>query len=90
MIYTYTPSGVCSRLMELDIRDGIIEDIRVEAGCSGNLQGIVSLVKGRDAREVAGKLRGIRCGNKDTSCPDQLAAAIEAALEQSEEGGTNG
>jgi uncharacterized protein (TIGR03905 family) len=80
MTYEYTPHGVCSRRMILDIEDGIIKDVKVVGGCSGNLQGISRLVKGMKAEEAVGKLKGIRCGFKQTSCPDQLARAIEQAL----------
>jgi uncharacterized protein (TIGR03905 family) len=66
--------------MILDIEDGIIKDVKVVGGCSGNLQGISRLVKGMKAEEAVGKLKGIRCGFKQTSCPDQLARAIEQAL----------
>lgn len=85
MIFHYTPRGVCSNRFEIDLRGGIIEDIRIKEGCSGNLQGIVSLAKGWPAREVADKLRGIRCGRKQTSCPDQLARALGEALRMEEE-----
>lgn len=82
MTYTYRTNGVCSKQMELTIDDdGIIRNLEIEAGCNGNLQGLSRLVKGRDAKEIASLLRGVRCGNKNTSCPDQLARAIEKALE---------
>ena len=82
MTYTYTPRGVCSRRMTVEIEDGIIRSVEVLGGCSGNLQGIASLVKGMPAREAIDRLKGIRCGWKDTSCPDQFARGLEAALEQ--------
>lgn len=85
MTYTYKPYGVCSRMIHLEIDDnGILTDIRFEGGCDGNLQGVGTLAAGRDAKEVQGMLSGIRCENKPTSCPDQLARAIGAALEQQE------
>ena len=68
--YTYYPKGTCSKQMEVDLEDGVIKDVRVLGGCNGNLQGISSLV------------RGIRCGFKPTSCPDQLSIALEKALEE--------
>ena len=80
MKYTYKPSGVCSRLMEFDIEDGIVTDVAVTGGCNGNLKGIVSLVKGMKAEDVIERLRGINCGGKGTSCPDQLARGLAAAL----------
>ena len=82
MTYTYTPRGVCSRKMTVELEDGIIRDIRVDGGCSGNLQGISRLVIGMPAKEAIERLRGIRCGMKPTSCPDQLSIALEAALKK--------
>ena len=75
----FVPKGVCSRRMEIDLEDGVIRDLRVVGGCSGNLQGIASLVRGMRPEEVVSRLRGIRCGGKSTSCPDQLARALEEA-----------
>lgn len=78
MKITYTPTGTCSRLIEIEVDDaGIVTDMHVTGGCHGNLQGIAALCRGRRADEVARTLRGIRCGNKPTSCPDQIALAIE-------------
>ena len=71
--YQYRPQGVCSQLMEITVNDGILEDLQVLGGCSGNLQGIASLIRGMKVEED-----GIRCGNKSTSCPDQLAKALKA------------
>lgn len=83
MIHTFTPKGVCSREMRVDVDEqGIIRELQVVGGCSGNLQGISALVKGMPAREAIARMRGIRCGNKPTSCPDQLANALEEALAQ--------
>lgn len=76
----YKPRGVCSYLMSIELDDGMIRDIEIHGGCSGNLQGICQLVKGRSADEVITLLRGIRCGSKSTSCPDQLAIALSEAL----------
>ena len=81
MIYTFRPRGVCSQEMQVDVDDqGIIQELRVLGGCSGNLQGIASLVKGMPARDAIERLKGIRCGFKDTSCPDQFARNLEQAL----------
>ena len=83
MTYRFRPQGVCSREMQVDVDDqGVIRELRVLGGCSGNLQGIASLVKGMPAREAIERLKGIRCGFKDTSCPDQFARNLEAALEK--------
>ena len=81
MIYTFRPRGVCSQEMQVEVDDhGIIRDMRVLGGCSGNLQGISALVKGMPAEEAIKRLKGIRCGFKDTSCPDQLARNLEKIM----------
>lgn len=82
MTYTYRPKGVCSQRMTVELEDGIIKDVQILGGCNGNLQGISSLVRGMKAEEAIERMRGIRCGFKNTSCPDQLAKALEEALEQ--------
>lgn len=76
MIYKYTTSGTCSREIEIDIQDGVVNDVRFTGGCHGNLQGIGALVKGMKPAEVIERLGGIRCGRKETSCPDQLSRAL--------------
>lgn len=63
--------------MEFDIEDGVVKDLKVLGGCNGNLQGIAALVRGRRVEDVANTLRGIRCGAKPTSCPDQIAQALD-------------
>lgn len=80
MEHTYTPVGVCSRRMVVELEDGIIQSVRVEGGCHGNLQGLCALVKGRPAAEVIASLEGIDCRGKGTSCPDQLSRALREAL----------
>ena len=81
--YTFQPRGVCSREMQVDLDDqGVIQALRVTGGCSGNLQGIASLVKGMSAEEAIHRLKGIGCGAKSTSCPDQLALGLEQLLAQ--------
>lgn len=77
MKYTYTTQGTCSRRIDIEIDNGRLVDVVFTGGCHGNLQGIGALVKGMDAGEVIEKLRGIRCGAKATSCPDQLARALQ-------------
>lgn len=77
MTYEYTPSGVCSRKMIIEVENGIVNDLKVIGGCHGNLQGISSLVKGMKIEDVIARLEGIRCGAKPTSCPDQLARALK-------------
>jgi len=81
MTYSYTPRGVCAQRMDLDIEDGIIRSAKIYGGCNGNLQGICRLVEGRSTDEVIGLLKGIRCGFRPTSCPDQLATALELSKE---------
>jgi len=82
MEYTYTPRGTCSRRMTVELEDGIIKNVAIEGGCSGNLQGISSLVIGMKATDAIEKLRGIKCGPRPTSCPDQLSIALEKALQE--------
>ena len=76
----YNTSGVCSRKIILDVEDGVIVDCKFVVGCHGNTKGIMSLVKGMKADEVIARLKGIKCGFKATSCPDQLARALEQAI----------
>lgn len=76
----YTPSGVCSRSIDFDLEDGIVKNVRFTGGCSGNTQGVAALIQGMPAEEAIRRLKGIKCGYKPTSCPDQLAKALEAAL----------
>jgi len=83
LIYRYQTQGTCSRLIDVDIGEsGVISDIRFEGGCDGNLRGMRALVKGRTAEELIPLLEGIPCSGKSTSCPDQLARALKAILEQ--------
>ena len=77
MLLSYRPRGVCSQLMEIEVEDGRLVSLKVMGGCSGNLQGIARLVEGIDIDEVIRRLEGIRCGFKQTSCPDQLAKALK-------------
>ena len=78
----YEPKGVCSKEFRFTIEDGKITSLEILGGCDGNLKGIRSLVVGMEAQQVVEKLKGIRCGGKGTSCPDQLARAIEIALKK--------
>ena len=84
MTYTYTPKGVCSHRIQVDVEDGIIRDVQVLGGCNGNLQGISNLIIGMDAKDAISRMKGVRCGMKPTSCPDQIAIALEKALEEAE------
>lgn len=79
MKYSYVPTGTCSRNIEFEITpDGKIGEVNFAGGCHGNLQGLSALLKGMTPAEAAAKLRGIDCRGKGTSCPDQLARALEA------------
>ena len=80
MKYTYTTKGTCSRLINLDDENGVINDVSFVGGCHGNLQGISALVKGMKVEEAISRLEGINCGSKGTSCPDQLAKALKSSL----------
>lgn len=82
MRYNYTPKGVCSQKIDLELENGVIQSVAFTGGCHGNLQGICALVKGQKAEDVIATLRGIDCRGKGTSCPDQLSRALEAALQQ--------
>lgn len=73
---TYTPNGVCSRKMEIEVEDGKIAAVKIVGGCAGNTQGVSRLLVGMDVDEAIERLSGIRCGFKPTSCPDQLARAL--------------
>ena len=74
---TYTPHGVCSRKIDITIEDDIITDASFTGGCSGNTQGVCSLIKGMKVNEVIARLEGIKCGFRSTSCPDQLSKALK-------------
>lgn len=82
MTYTYTPKGVCSRQIIVDIEDGIIKSCEFVGGCAGNTQGICALIQEMEATEAIDRLDGIECGYKGTSCPDQLAKALTEILEK--------
>ena len=80
MQYKFTPQGVCSMGITFEMENDIVTNVKFLGGCAGNTQGVARLCEGRDANELVEILKGIRCGYKETSCPDQLARAIEAAL----------
>lgn len=78
MTINYTPIGVCSRQINIEVDDdGIVQSVEFIGGCNGNLKGIGALVKGMKVEEVIEKLENIKCGYKSTSCPDQLAKALK-------------
>jgi len=81
MKFSYKTKGICARTIELELNDKkIIENASFEGGCSGNTQGVARLVKGMTAEDAIKNLKGINCGAKGTSCPDQLSLALEQAL----------
>lgn len=80
--YSYTPKGVCSTKIEFELDDSNnIHNLAVTNGCNGNLKGISKLCEGKNADEIINTLEGIKCGFKDTSCPDQIAKALRRAKE---------
>lgn len=81
--FTYATSGTCSKQIDFDIDEkGCLHNVVFIGGCNGNLQGIGQLVEGEDAARISGRLCGLRCGYKATSCPDQLALAIREAISE--------
>ena len=76
----YKTSGTCSRMVIIDLEDGVVTDCKFVGGCAGNTLGVAALVKGMKTDEVVERLKGIKCGFKPTSCPDQLAKAVEEAI----------
>lgn len=82
MQYEYKTKGTCSQRILFEIEDNKVLNLQFIGGCHGNLQGIGRLVEGMDVNEVIGRLEGIRCGMKSTSCPDQLATALKQAIQE--------
>lgn len=80
MRYSYNTNGTCSRVIDFEVENGILKNVRFTGGCHGNLQGIAALVEGLEIEDVIQKLEGIRCREKPTSCPDQLANALKEIL----------
>lgn len=80
MVIEYTPKGVYSKKMTIEVEDGKIKNAKVIGGCNGNLQGICRLIAGMDVNDAIARMEGVRCGPKPTSCPDQLAQALKEAL----------
>lgn len=76
--FSYTPRGVCSRKIELELENDVITKVKFVGGCAGNTQGVAKLLVGMTADEAIARLEGIRCGFKQTSCPDQLAMALRS------------
>ena len=82
MKYEYQPKGVCARKIYLDVEDGVVKEVAFEGGCDGNHKGLCALVKDMPCDAVKEKLSGIHCGFRQTSCPDQLAKAVEEAAKR--------
>lgn len=80
MTINYTPRGVCSRNITIEVTDGIIDSVKFMGGCNGNTQGVAALVQGMRVSDAIERLEGINCNGKGTSCPDQLAKALKEAL----------
>lgn len=78
----YKTKGTCSTSIDVELKDSVIDSVKFTGGCNGNLQGISALVKGMKPEEAISRLKGIRCGFKPTSCPDQLAHALEEMIAQ--------
>ncbi len=81
MTHHFRTRGTCSREITFDIEDGKLQNVRFLGGCNGNTKGITALVEGMDVTEVVKRLKGIDCNGRGTSCPDQLARAVEEALQ---------
>ncbi len=79
MDYEYKTRGVCARTINFSIEDGKVKNVRFNGGCNGNGKGVAALVDGMDVAEAISRMKGITCGMKNTSCPDQLAQALEQA-----------
>ncbi|MFV0421111.1 TIGR03905 family TSCPD domain-containing protein [Oleidesulfovibrio sp.] len=80
-MYTLTPSGVCAKQIQFDVdAEGRLNNVRFMGGCPGNLEAICRLLDGMDAKDAVGRMQGITCGKKPTSCPDQLAQAVQKVL----------
>ncbi len=80
--FTYQPQGVCSSQIDFEVEDGIVKSVRFTRGCNGNTQGISALVEGMKVDDVIARLKGTNCNGRGTSCPDQLARALELSKNQ--------
>lgn len=80
MTINYKTKGVCSRQINVEVEDGIIKNVEFVGGCSGNTQGVARLAKGMKVKDVIDLLKDVDCGGRGTSCPAQLAKALEESL----------
>lgn len=76
----YKTKGICPKTIDVLVENGIITDVSFEGGCNGNLKGLSALVKGQKPEDVIEKIKGIACGTKTSSCPDQLSMALQEAI----------
>ena len=76
----YKTKGTCSTMIDVELKDGVIDSVKFTGGCNGNTQGVAALVEGMDVNEAISRMEGIRCGFRPTSCPDQLATALKEAI----------
>ena len=83
MTYTYAPTGVCSSQIDLELEDGVIRSVAFTGGCNGNLKALSRAVDGKTVEEIESLFRGLTCGEKSTSCSDQLARAVREKYEES-------
>jgi uncharacterized protein (TIGR03905 family) len=81
MEFSYKTRGVCSQYINFELKNGVVTNVQFLGGCNGNLKGIAALVEGQKAEDIIARVEGIKCGKKDTSCPDQLALALKEALQ---------
>ena len=79
-MFTYIPKQVCAKEMTLEINEEIIENVKITGGCPGSAVGMARLIVGMNVYEALKRLKGVPCGSRDTSCPDQLSLALEAYL----------
>ena len=82
MKYSYDTQGTCSAQINFEVEDGIVKNVQFVRGCNGNTQGVARLAEGMKVEDVIARLKGINCNGRGTSCPDQLAKALELALQQ--------
>ena len=80
MTINYVTHGTCSKMINIEVDDGVIQDVQFIGGCNGNAKGISKLIVGMSVEDVIDKLEGTTCGMRDTSCPDQLAQALKEIL----------
>jgi uncharacterized protein (TIGR03905 family) len=81
-MFSYITKGVCSKKIDFNIVDSKLADVSFTGGCAGNIKGLSRLLEGMDIHEVITRLKGITCGNKPTSCPDQMAEALKVIIEK--------